>query len=133
MNVLGLDIGFARVGFAIGSTDIGLAFPRAQHAFEVYLLEVKKLIEEEHVEAIVIGDPKLMSGEGSEHQKKTLKEKENLETLFEIPVHVFDERFTTQIAENSLHEMGVKAKKQKKSKDSVAAALILQNWLDSKK
>lgn len=133
MNVLGLDIGFARVGFAVGSTEIQMAFPREQFPFETYLIEVKRLIETEQIEAIIIGDPKPMNGEANEHMEKTMREKEKLEDLFSLPVHVFDERFTTQIAENSLHEMGVNSKKQKKSKDSVAAAIILQNWLDSKR
>ena len=67
----------------------------------------------------------------NKHREKTLLEKENIEEIFSIPVFIFDERFTTQIAETSLSQMGVKMKKQKNSKDSVAAAIILQNWFDS--
>ncbi len=141
MKVLGLDIGFARVGVAIGDTEIKLAFPREQLDFKIYLKKLQKIIREENVKAIVMGDPK--SSENLEsfdknkpnyknkHREKTLLEKENIEEIFSIPVFVFDERFTTQIAEASLSQMGVKMKKQKNSKDSVAAAIILQNWFDS--
>lgn len=145
MKIIGLDIGFARVGVAIGESDIGLAFPREQLHFEVYLPKLQKIIKEENVKAIVIGDPKSSEnledssyGQGSskkkyrnDHREKTLKEKENIEMTLGLPVFVFDERFTTQIAEASLTQMGVKMKKQKNSKDSVAAAIILQNWFDS--
>ena len=145
MKIIALDIGFSRVGVAIGESDIQLAFPREQLHFEIYLQKLKKIIAEENVKAIVIGDPK--SSENLEdssyaqhsnkkkytnnHREKTLREKINIETTLGLPVFVFDERFTTQIAEASLSSMGVKMKKQKNSKDSVAAAIILQNWFDS--
>ncbi|HID91653.1 TPA: Holliday junction resolvase RuvX [Candidatus Peregrinibacteria bacterium] len=145
MKIIGLDIGFARVGVAIGESDIKLAFPREQLKFEEYLPKLQKIIREENVTAIVIGDPK--SSENLEdssyvkdsvkkkykndHREKTLREKENIKLTLGLPVFVFDERFTTQIAEASLTQMGVKMKKQKNSKDSVAAAIILQNWFDS--
>ncbi len=133
MNILGLDIGFARVGVAIGNTDIGLAFPRETSPFEKYLCDIKNIITTENIEEIVIGDPKPMNGDLEEknmHRKKILAEKEKLEEIFSLPVHVFDERCTSLIATASLHEMGVKAKDQKKSKDSVAASIILQGWID---
>lgn len=145
MKIIALDIGFARVGVAIGETDIKLAFPREQLQFEEYLPKLQKIIREEHIKAIVMGDPKSSEnledssyGKGSgkkkyknDHREKTLREKENIEITLGLPVFVFDERFTTQIAEASLTQMGVKMKKQKNSKDSVAAAIILQNWFDS--
>ncbi len=145
MKIIALDIGFARVGVAIGESDIKLAFPREQLKFEDYLLKLQKIITEENVKAIVIGDPKSSenledstyttdSGKKkykNDHREKTLHEKENIKSTLGLPVFVFDERFTTQIAEASLSEMGVKMKKQKSSKDSVAAAIILQNWFDS--
>ncbi len=145
MKILALDIGFARVGVAIGDTDVKLAFPREQLKFEDYLRGLQTIIREENVCAIVVGDPK--SSENLEdtrsaqysgkkqytntHREKTLREKENIKETLGLPVFVFDERFTTQIAEASLTQMGVKMKKQKNSKDSVAAAIILQNWFDS--
>ncbi|HIQ56923.1 TPA: Holliday junction resolvase RuvX [Candidatus Gracilibacteria bacterium] len=145
MKIIGLDIGFARVGVAIGESDIKLAFPREQLKFEEYLPKLQKIIREENVTAIVIGDPKSSenledssyvkdSGKKkykNDHREKTLREKENIKLTLGLPVFVFDERFTTQIAEASLTQMGVKMKKQKNSKDSVAAAIILQNWFDS--
>ena len=136
MNILGLDIGFARVGIAIGNTEIGLAFPRETSMFEKYLCDIKKIILEENIKAIVIGDPKPMNGDENNtnvHRKKILKEKEKIEEIFSLPVYVFDERCTSIIASASLHEMGVKIKNQKKSKDSIAAAIILQGWLDKNK
>lgn len=139
MNILGLDIGFSRVGVSIGTTEIGLAFPREGIPFEIYLQEIKKIIIADNIEKIIIGDPRPMNntlgehGVSEKHRQKILQEKENIEAIFSIPVDVFDERCTTLIAEASLTQMGVKAKDQKKSKDSVAAAIILQGWLDSQK
>lgn len=137
MKILGLDIGFSRVGVAIGNDVIGMAFPRETIPFESYLLEIKKIIETENIKKIIIGDPRPMNnnqgdeGKSEIHRQKILREKENIETTLSLPVEVFDERCTTLIAEASLREMGVSAKNQKKSKDSVAAAIILQGWLDS--
>jgi len=55
MKIIGLDIGFARVGVAIGDTEIKLAFPREQLDFKIYLQKLKKIIQDENVQAIVIG------------------------------------------------------------------------------
>lgn len=130
MNILCLDIGFSRVGLAIGNTNVGIAFPREIIAFKDYLLTIEKIIQSEKINMILIGDPKLMSNENSVHRDKILAEKLKIEKYCNIKVALFDERFTSKIAENSLHEMGYSMKKQKNKKDNIAASIILQGWLD---
>lgn len=130
---LALDIGFARVGTAIGESQIGLAFPREILAYNSYISDIEKIIDAEKIDAIVVGVPNNLSGEMSEHTEKIFSEINRLKKIFaqkNIPIHTFDEQFTTKIAEQSLQFMGIKAKKQKNKKDAMAAAIILQGFLD---
>ena len=154
MQILGLDIGFSRTGFAIGNTITGLAFPREIVQYEEYLQKILWYIEEsgEGIEKIVIGVPNNMShsenvgrmqcgsiensGKNDDHMQKILAEISRITQLVEnskkpeISVETFDEQFTSKIAEQSLYTMGYSAKKQKGKKDNMAAAIILQGYLD---
>lgn len=133
MRYLALDIGFSRVGTAVGEYSTGLAFARETLAYSTYQEKILQIIQEENIEALVIGIPNSLSGKKSEHQEKILQEIQLIKKKFSLPVHTFDEQFTTKIAEQSLHFLGVKSKKQKGKKDTMAAAIILQGFLDWKK
>lgn len=128
---LGLDIGFSRVGTSVGTTITGLAFARDILDYKTYKQEITKTIQEENIDALVVGMPNSLSGDDSDHQQKIIKEIQILTKIFSIPVYTFDEQFTTRIAEQSLHFMGINSKKQKGKKDAMAAAIILQGFLDS--
>jgi putative Holliday junction resolvase len=130
MNILCLDIGFSRVGLAVGNTSLKIAFPREIINFKNYLSVIKNIIKLEDINMVLIGDPKLMSNEDSPHRSKIFEEKSKIEKYCNIKVSLFDERFTSKIAENSLHEMGYSMKNQKNKKDNIAACIILQGWLD---
>jgi putative Holliday junction resolvase len=140
MKILGVDIGFSRVGFAIGDTLTSLAFPREITQYSKYLLHIEKYIQDEAIEKIVVGMPHSLSGQDndSEHIQKIADEIEKITQLVEkfpenIAVETFDEQFTSKIAEQSLYTMGFSAKKQKGKKDDMAAAIILQGYLDRQK
>lgn len=129
MNVLGIDMGFGKVGFAVGSTELKMAFPRMVVPFESYLLEMGRLIEDENIEKIVLGDPNGLS-KNDTHRQAILAEKEAIEDFSEMVVELADERFTSRIAEQSLFALGHHSREVKKNSDAAAAALILQGWFD---
>lgn len=138
MQVLGLDIGFSRTGFALGNTVTGLAFPREIVAYTDYIQKIIWYLESsgEGIEKIVVGMPNMLSGGESDHMQKIAKEIHKIRTIasdFSVEVDEYDEQFTSKIAEQSLYLMGFSAKKQKGKKDNMAAAIILQGYLDRQK
>ncbi len=137
MKILGIDIGFSRVGFAIGDTITPIAFPREVIDYNHYLDHILYYIDNEEIEKIVIGMPYSLSGqnENSDHIQKIKNEIEKIKNVLKkktekITVETFDEQFTSKIAQQSLSALGFSAKKQKGKKDSIAASIILQGYLD---
>ena len=83
------------------------------------------------MESIVLGYPKNMNDSVGERAKKTEEFKAMLERRTGLPVTLWDERLTTVAAERVLMESGVRRENRKAVIDQVAAALILQGYLDS--
>ena len=84
-------------------------------------------------EKIVLGFPKNMNGTIGERGKKTKKFASILRELTGLEVILWDERLTTVSAHNLMNETNVRGKKRKDTVDRVAAAFILQAYLDSNK
>lgn len=84
-------------------------------------------------EKIVLGFPKNMNGTVGERGKKTKKFAELLHGLTGLEIILWDERLTTVSAHNLMNETNVRGKKRKATVDRVAAAFILQAYLDSDK
>lgn len=133
MRVLGLDMGDVRIGVAVSDPSRiiaqGLDFiKRVDPKSDVEA--IKRLVNEHEAAEIVIGLPKMLSGEIGIQAQKALDFAELLKPL-EIPVIMWDERMTTVAATRTLIEANVRRKKRKKVVDKVAAVLILQGYLDS--
>lgn len=138
MRIMGLDVGSKTVGVAIsdslGWTAQGIETIKIDEAVgSLGMKRIKLLIEEYEVTEFVVGYPKNMNntigprGEASEFYADKLREK------FGLPVVLWDERLTTMAAERVLIEADVSRKKRKTVIDKVAAVMILQGYLDSKK
>lgn len=136
MIILAVDLGKARTGLAICDKTEFLASPLAQISEknpEQLLEKVAQVVLAKEVELIVVGLPKNMDGtEGESAQYarefgKKLKEKTGIE------VKMQDERGTTITAHKYLNATNTRGKKRKNVVDSVAATIILQNFLDSRK
>ena len=129
---LGIDYGTKRVGLAI-SDALGITarpldvVPRKQ-----VLEKVEEVIDAEGVDVIVMGLPTGLSG----HEGASATEARNLAAeLTErtgLPVELVDERFTSRMAESALLESGMKRANRREAVDKVAAAIILQSYLDSR-
>ena len=133
-RVLALDVGSKRIGVAVsdalGITAQGLQTIQRQNKrrdWEALGAVVKKY----EVGEIVVGLPLRLSGaEGTQSEKMRLFADE-LHAKFGLPVHLWDERWTSTEANRLLRETRLSIEKRGKAVDRMAAVLILQSWLEA--
>jgi putative Holliday junction resolvase len=130
--ILGVDPGERRVGLAIADDETRFARPlEVIDRTEVdAVARIKEVIREMKVTLVVVGRPVGLSGiEGPamEKQKTFLVA---LRAALDVEVDVFDERLTTVVAERGLRAGGASAKRRKEMRDSVAAQVMLQGYMD---
>ena len=137
VRILGLDYGSKTVGAAV-SDPLGITAQMAEtivrereDKLRRTLARIEALIEEYKIERIVLGYPKNMNNTLGERAAKTDEFKAALERRTGLPVILWDERLTTVAAERVLMEQGVRREHRKETVDQIAAALILQGYLDS--
>ncbi|MFD2169233.1 Holliday junction resolvase RuvX [Tumebacillus lipolyticus] len=132
-RVLGIDYGDVRIGIAVsdamGWTAQGVE-TITRKTLEDDLARLKELIEKYEVSTIVLGLPKNMNGTIGPRGELSQQFAEILETTFHLPVVLWDERLSTMAAERMLVSADVSRKKRKQVVDKMAAAIILQNYLD---
>ena len=133
---MGLDIGEKRIGVAL--SDLMGIIASALTVIERTTDDtaIKQIIEtarQNEVERIVIGLPRSLDGSLGKQAQTVQAFIELLKSHTELPVITWDERFSTVAAERTLLEAGTKRDKRKKHRDAVAAAFILQGYLDSEK
>ena len=134
MRILGIDYGDARVGVAVsdalGITAQGVGTVKntgMKHLIE----ELKKIIDEYKPEKIVVGLPKNMDGTVGFRGEATYKFTDALKKVYDGEIVYQDERLTTVGATRFLNETNTRGKKRKNVVDTVAACLILENYLNS--
>lgn len=127
---LGVDFGTTRVGLAI-SDPLGLtARPLSVVPRSVVVDEVQNLVKEQDIGTIVVGLPTGLSGGEGVSATEARKLAEEIRTVTGVDVVMVDERFTSRLAEVALLESGMKRRKRRETVDKVAAAIILQDYLD---
>jgi len=130
---LGVDYGTKRVGLAI-SDSLGItARPLSVVPRPVIVDEVVNLVKEHDVGTIVVGLPTGLSGDEGMSASEARKLADELGAATGVEVILVDERYTSRIAEDALLESGMKRRKRRESVDKVAAAIILQDYLDRTK
>lgn len=131
---LALDWGEKRIGLAI-SDELGITAQRLpnleRRSEDKDLAYLKELINQYHIEVLVLGLPRHMSGRMSRSGEEALALSEKLKENSKLEVIPWDERLTTLYAERALIETGLSRKKRRKIIDGVSAQLILQSYLDS--
>ena len=137
MRIMGLDYGEKTVGVAISDALLLTAQPvetivreRPTKLRKTYQ-RLEELIQENEVEKIVLGKPLNMNGTEGERVERTTEFKETLEKRTGLVIEFMDERLTTVEADRILSETGVAASGRKEYIDKMAAAIILQAYLDS--
>lgn len=129
-SVLAFDFGTRRIGVATGDWETHLA-----HALTVIDAEdnatrfarIGALIQEWQPVELVVGLPLSLDGEEHELSRRVRRFANQLNGRFALPVHLVDERLTSQDAEQSLRDAGVKARERRAIEDSVAAQCILSD------
>jgi len=134
MKYLGLDLGSRTLGIATSDATgmIASSYKTIKHneEYDRLLTEVKQIIEELNIEAIVLGFPKNMNNTIGPKGELSIKFKEELEKIVSIPIYLQDERLSTKSATDMLISGNVSRKNRKKVVDSIAATIILQTYLD---
>ena len=136
MRILGLDYGSRTVGVAISDAmgwtaqSLETISRKEENKLRKTLARIETLVKEYEVEKIVLGYPKHMNNEEGDRCAKTESFKEMLERRTGVPVILQDERMSTVSAERILMEGGVRRENRKEFVDKMAAAFILQTYLD---
>jgi putative Holliday junction resolvase len=133
---MGLDVGEVRIGVALSDETATLAsgLPTLHRVGpKKDLKAVAALVREHEVGELVVGLPRTLAGDIGPQAEKVLAFVRGLESRVGVPLVTWDERFTSTIANQVLIEGGVSRKDRKDKVDQVAAVLILQSYLDSRK
>jgi len=132
---MALDLGDKTIGVAVSDALLLTAQARStirrknlQQDIEV----LRRLVEENEVHQIVLGQPLHMDGKESRQSQKVRLFAGQLEKQLNIPIVFWDERLTSFAAEQHLEEMGLNWRKRREHVDKIAAMIILQNYLDSR-
>lgn len=135
MRALGVDLGSVRIGVAVSDPLGVIARPLTVVRRGSDLAEdhqaLAEILEEEQAEIVVVGLPLALDGSVGPAATAALREVELLRATIWVPVETYDERLTTVSADRILREQGVAGKDRRESVDKVAAAVILQSWLDA--
>lgn len=131
MRKLALDIGHKRIGVAISDELNLVAMPlKVLERDKRWVDDLGHILSRYQVDEIIIGLPTSLQGSVSPENRKLL---ENVTMILEplgIPVRTWDERYTTTMAEKAMREREIPGRKIGKKVDMVAAAFILQSYLD---
>lgn len=134
-RALGLDLGSRRIGVAVSDGDGTVATPievidardrpRARR-------EIADLVTEWEAEVVVVGHPLSLDGSEGPAARSARAEAEELAELLDVPVELHDERLTTVTAHQTLKELEMSGAARRRVVDQVAAAVLLQSWLESR-
>jgi len=140
MRILGLDYGSKTIGVAVSDPFLinafGLEIIRKpeEEAIKKSVARLKEIIKEYEIKKIVLGYPKNLDNTDSARCVKTLEFKERLRKNFKsVEIILWDERFSSAAALRDMKEAGADLKTIHGAVDKVAAAMILQNYLDYNK
>lgn len=132
-KLLALDVGQKNIGVATGNRKNKISSPVTtivRKKFALDTAELKKLIAEYDAGGLIIGLPLNMDGSEGKMCQSVRQFARNLLKEFDVPIMFYDERLSTSTAEGLMAGKGAKAKDIKDKNDMLAAAIILQNFLN---
>ncbi|MEY2779189.1 MAG: Holliday junction resolvase RuvX [Actinomycetota bacterium] len=136
MRALGVDLGSKRIGLATSDRSGTIATPlvvlQRSGSRATDHQAIARIVEEYEIECVVVGLPLNMNGSRGEAAKSALIEVDQLTSVLSVPVLTFDERRTTVTADHVLMQQNLNAQERRKVIDKVAAAVLLQSWLDGR-
>lgn len=134
MRILALDHGTVRIGVALSDELKMIASPLEYipaEPFGDFLSRLKQLLSDKEVEQIIIGMPRNMDGSYGPAAEKVREFIEKLRDEVTIPIRTWDERLTSSQANRILIQGNVRRDKRKETVDKMAAAILLQSYLDA--
>lgn len=134
MRILALDHGTKRIGVAISDELKLIAQPLEfipAEPFDAFLGRLKQLVQEKAVELILVGMPRNMDGSYGPATQRVEAFVAALRQSLSVPIKTLDERLTTAQAQRFLLQAGMRRAKRKLATDKMAAAVLLQSYLDS--
>jgi putative holliday junction resolvase len=134
MRILAIDYGTRRIGIALSDELKMIAQPLEYIPAEPvagFLKRLQELLEQSEVELILVGMPRNMDGTYGPAALKTQEFVESLKSEVGVPIKTWDERLTSAQANRLLIAGGVRRNKRKEKVDKMAAAILLQSYLDS--
>ncbi len=126
MKILAIDWGIHKTGLALGSTETKLALPFGviKQAEQAKLIEqLKKIINDEEVNLLLVGEPKTLAGGESEQTRQLHQFVQQLKSKLNVKIELVDERLTTKQANKP-------AALPTRRLDELAAMYLLQDYLD---
>ena len=131
-KLLGIDYGLKRTGLAITDDLQIIASPYETIESKIALDYIEKLVIDQNIEAIVLGEPRYLDGSESQMTKNVHAFQAKLAKKCKVPIYLEDEAFTSQIAADTMLAAGYKKKKRrdKGNLDKISAALILQSYME---
>jgi putative Holliday junction resolvase len=133
MRILALDHGTKRIGVAISDELKMIAQPLEYvlaEPFAQFLARLKTLLQEKEVELILVGMPRNMDGSYGPAALKVQEFVATLRSAVTVPIQTYDERLTSVQANRFLIQGNVRRAQRKEKVDKMAAAILLQGYLD---
>jgi putative Holliday junction resolvase len=135
-RILAVDYGEKRIGLAV-SDELGITasplMTLARRSDDETVRQIAKLVSKLRVTQIVVGLPRRTDAQEGEMERKVKAFAEKLRQAVSVPVVLFDERFTTRIAEQVLLEADLSRRKRKQFRDRLAAVILLQSFLEAQR
>ena len=134
MRSVGVDLGSKRIGIAVSDSSGTIASPLlviargSSHSQDHK--KIQEIINEYEAECVVVGMPLTLAGAVGPAARLALDEIKEMTKSLTVPVHSHDERLTTKTANESMIEANMNAQARRKVVDKIAAAVMLQGWLD---
>lgn len=137
MRALGIDLGSKRIGVATSDRSGTIATPltvlqRSGSRLSDYR-SIAALVVEHEAECVVVGLPLNMSGSVGAAAQSATDEASEMASVVNVPVYTYDERLTTVTADQILMQQKMKAQARRRVVDKVAAAVMLQSWLEHRR
>jgi putative Holliday junction resolvase len=134
MRILAIDHGTKRMGIAVSDELKMIAQPLEYipaQPFSEFLTRLKEILREKEVEMILVGMPRNMDGSYGPAALKVQEFAAALKSAVTVPIKMWDERLTSAQANRFLIQGNVRREKRKEKVDKMAAAILLQSYLDS--
>ena len=133
-RVMALDYGERKIGVALSDSLQMIAYPYKtidRKKTPNYIGEIKNILEDKEVEAIVVGYPISMSGQETKQTKITMDFINELKNKLNIEIFKYDERLSSKEASRYLKNQNIKTGHNKEKIDQISASIILEQFLSS--